>query len=56
MAEASDHPPRRWVCRVCGYIYDPALHDEVPFEAVEADWRCPGCGFGKDVFVPAGDR
>lgn len=45
----------RWLCKVCGYIYDPALHGGVPFEQLPADWRCPGCGFGKYVFRPMPD-
>lgn len=43
---------QQWVCRVCGYTYDPRLHEGVAFEDLSADWRCPGCGFGKEVFVP----
>jgi rubredoxin len=40
----------QWVCMVCGYVYDPALHEGVAFRDQPADWRCPGCGFGKSVF------
>lgn len=40
----------RWQCRVCGYIYDPALHEGVSFERLDEQWLCPGCGFGKEVF------
>jgi len=41
-----------WICTVCGYVYDPALHDGVEFAQLPADWLCPGCGFGTGVFVP----
>ncbi len=41
---------QQWVCGVCGYIYDPDLHDGVAFEDVPDDWTCPGCGFGKRMF------
>jgi|GEM_PF-6499 len=37
----------RWVCTVCGYVYD----GEVPFEQLPADWKCPICGQPKSVFV-----
>lgn len=44
---------RKYVCKMCGWIYDPAEHDNVAFEALPADWRCPVCGVGKDDFEPA---
>ncbi|MCQ2914459.1 MAG: flavin reductase [Alphaproteobacteria bacterium] len=37
----------KWVCRVCGYIYD----GEIPFEELPQDWVCPLCGVGKSEFV-----
>jgi rubredoxin len=50
---------KRWICRVCGYIYDPAVGDPdtgikpgTPFEDIPADWYCPDCGVGKDDFEP----
>ena len=27
-----------YICNVCGYIYDPAEHDNIPFEDLPADW------------------
>ncbi|MDI9570401.1 MAG: flavin reductase [Pseudomonadota bacterium] len=49
----------RYVCTLCGYVYDPALGDPesgVPagraFEDLPADWTCPVCGAGKDQFEP----
>ena len=53
MAEPHIAGPQRWVCTICGFIYDPALYDGVAFENLPDGWLCPGCGFGKDVFVPA---
>jgi len=48
----------KWVCTVCGYVYDPAKGDPangvVPgtsFESVPEEWVCPICGVGKDLFV-----
>ncbi|NLM72601.1 MAG: rubredoxin [Clostridiaceae bacterium] len=47
----------KWVCTVCGYIYDPAVGDPdagiepgTPFEDLPEDWVCPDCGVGKDMF------
>ena len=33
----------KYVCSVCGYVYDPAEHDGVAFEDLPDDWRCPRC-------------
>ena len=40
----------RYVCSVCGYVYDPAEHDGVAFEDLPEDWKCPRCRQGKDRF------
>jgi len=47
----------KWVCTVCGYVYDPADGDPTsdiepgtPFEDLPEDWVCPDCGVGKDMF------
>ncbi|MEE9121238.1 MAG: rubredoxin [Syntrophobacteria bacterium] len=47
----------KWVCEICGYIYDPAVGDDeggIPagtsFEDLPDDWTCPICGAGKDDF------
>ena len=47
----------KYVCDLCGYIYDPAEGDPdngvapgTPWEQVPADWVCPLCGGGKDQF------
>jgi rubredoxin len=47
----------KYVCQVCGYVYDPAQGDPdngVPagtkFEDVQDDWTCPVCGASKDQF------
>jgi rubredoxin len=48
---------QKWVCDVCGYVYDPAVGDPAngvdpgtPFENIPGDWVCPDCGVGKDQF------
>ena len=40
----------KYVCSVCGYIYDPEQHDGVAFEDLPADWRCPRCRQPKEKF------
>lgn len=47
----------KYVCAVCGYIYDPAVGDPdngiepgTAFEDLPEDWLCPLCGVGKDEF------
>lgn len=50
---------KKYVCDVCGYIYDPAVGDEdngvaagTAFENITDTWVCPVCGSGKDAFSP----
>ena len=43
----------KYVCSICGYIYDPAEHDGVAFEDLPDDWRCPRCRQGKEKFNQA---
>ena len=43
----------KYVCSVCGYVYDPAEHDGVAFEDLPEDWRCPRCKQPKTKFNPA---
>lgn len=50
----------RYVCTVCGYVYDPETGDPVggiaagtPFAALPDGWVCPVCGVGKAEFSPA---
>lgn len=48
---------KKYVCGVCGYVYDPEEGDPengvnpgTPFEALPDNWTCPVCGAGKDMF------
>ena len=48
----------KYVCDVCGYVYDPEIGDPdngvapgTPWEEVPEDWVCPLCGVGKDQFA-----
>lgn len=43
----------KYVCSICGYIYDPAEHDGVAFEDLPDDWRCPRCKQPKEKFNKA---
>jgi len=50
---------QKYVCDVCGYVYDPENGDPdngVPpgtaFEDLPDEWVCPLCGMGKEVFNP----
>lgn len=43
----------KYVCSICGYVYDPAEHDGVAFEDLPDDWKCPRCKRGKDKFNKA---
>ncbi|MBR1631787.1 MAG: MBL fold metallo-hydrolase [Paludibacteraceae bacterium] len=43
----------KYVCSICGYLYDPAEHDGVAFEDLPEDWRCPRCKQGKEKFNKA---
>lgn len=47
----------KYVCSVCGYIYDPKYGDPdngVPpntdWKDVPEGWVCPACGVGKKYF------
>ena len=47
----------KWICTVCGYIYDPEVGDPdngiapgTAFEDLPEDYVCPVCGVGKDAF------
>ena len=43
----------KYVCSICGWVYDPAEHDGVPFEELPDDWRCPRCKQPKGKFNKA---
>lgn len=43
----------KYVCSICGYVYDPAEHDGVAFEDLPDDWRCPRCKQPKAKFNKA---
>ena len=49
----------KYVCNVCGYVYDEATGDEengiakgTKWKDIPDDFVCPLCGVGKDEFSP----
>jgi len=40
----------KYVCSICGYVYDPAEHDGTAFDDLPEDWKCPRCKQGKENF------
>ncbi len=47
----------KYVCLVCGYVYDPEIGDSdggiaagTKFENIPVDWVCPLCGVPKSEF------
>lgn len=43
----------KYVCGICGYVYDPAEHNGVAFEDLPDDWKCPRCKQSKEKFNKA---
>ena len=50
---------KKYICGVCGYVYDPAKGDNdggvapgTPFEELPEDWSFPVFGAGKEEFSP----
>lgn len=50
---------QKYVCSVCGYVYDPAEGDPgngvaagTLWQQVPEDWVCPVCGVNKEQFNP----
>ena len=51
----------KYVCTVCGYVYDPETGDldngiepGTAFDDLADDWTCPVCGASKDEFEKEG--
>ncbi len=41
---------QKYLCTVCGYVYDPKENDDVSFQKLPDDWTCPLCAMGKEMF------
>ena len=47
----------KYVCTVCGYVYDPekgvpeqGIEPGTPFDQLPEDFACPVCGVDKSLF------
>ncbi len=40
---------KRYRCKICGHVYDEAK-EQVKFEDLPDDWKCPLCGAPKNLF------
>jgi len=40
----------KFICTVCGYVYDPEENGNISFDNLPDDYTCPLCGVGKDMF------
>ena len=54
---------KKYVCDVCGWVYDPEVGDPeggiapgTAFEDIPDDWVCPLCGVGKEDFSPVEEQ
>ncbi len=57
LAGEGDRIMEKYVCNICGYVYDPEVGDPdngvaagTAFADIAADWTCPECGVGKEEF------
>lgn len=44
-----ENTSNKYQCSLCGYIYDDAK-EEIKFEELPDDWKCPLCGASKSLF------
>ena len=56
--EKKEELKAKYVCDVCGYVYDFNIGDDVhgiksntAFNDLPKDWKCPICGVGKNKFT-----
>jgi len=54
---SESEPFKKWMCVVCGWIYDEEMGDPdsglapgTRWEDVPESWVCPDCGAGKEDF------
>ncbi len=40
----------KYLCTVCGYVYDPTENGDIPFKNLDEDWTCPLCAMPKEMF------
>lgn len=51
-------PQSRFECKICWWVYDPAVGDDqwqiapgTPFTQLPSHWRCPNCDCEADQFL-----
>lgn len=49
----TDEGTGKYICSVCGYVYDPEEHDGIAFDDLPDDWKCPRCKQPKEKFNKA---
>lgn len=52
IANSKEIKMKKYVCNVCGFVYDPSENDNTAFEDLPQDYVCPLCGVGKEDFSP----
>ncbi len=45
----------RYICKICGYVYDEAK-EKTPFDSLPETWKCPLCGAAKSDFEPEKEK
>lgn len=57
--KTGDADMQKYVCNICGYVYDPETGDPdndiapgTSFDDLPDDWTCPICGAPKENFSP----
>lgn len=55
--EKEERKMKKYVCNICGYVYDEEKGDPdsgiapgTKWEDIPADWVCPLCGVSKENF------
>ena len=55
--QGTEEETQKYVCSICGYVYDPAKGDPTqgippgtPFSKLPDWWICPECGADKGAF------
>lgn len=48
--KVKENDMKKYVCTVCGYVYNPEENEGIAFENLPDDYVCPLCAVGKDMF------
>jgi len=41
---------QKFRCKICGFVYDPSQNENILFENLPEDYKCPICGASKSEF------